>query len=470
LFSRPLWLDEIHTLLVAGYGDLGSSMRSLAAGSDFNPPTLFLVYRLLGWLCGGLTEIPMRIVAAVSVTAALALVYRLLRDDFGRIPAAVGTLALWAQPIVTAVAFDARFYGPWLFGIAALLVALRRTIDRPPTLATSALLASTSVLVCTIHYFGIVSWGGALATAAVVARRRRVHVARSLASALAGPVALGACTPLYLGQRSALSIPTWIPRASVADHAFLLSVILLPLTTIVALAGWAITRGLAPLAPQRAVDPASAPPETVGTSSVLLVSQAVVPVVLALFSLFIQPATQPRYWIAGSLAAAPIVAFAVSRTAVVLRIVVAGLILLASVKTVRDEATSARDRQRMADEDAAATERATAEGTIIVLRRRHTLYPLVRAIPSLKNRAVLLDGTGTASDTGADAQLLIVDRDVARVHERFYGFPQLVTPAQLAKIPFFYFLELDPTRIPSPTEVPGHTVERVGPRLFRVRR
>ena len=52
--TRPLWLDEIHTYLLAGTQSVGESMRSLAAGADYNPPTLYLLYRVVGRAVGGL--------------------------------------------------------------------------------------------------------------------------------------------------------------------------------------------------------------------------------------------------------------------------------------------------------------------------------------------------------------------------------------------------------------------------------
>ena len=465
VLTRPLWLDEIHTLLLAGHGDLGGSIRSLAAGSDFNPPTLFLLYRLVGALCGGLSEVSMRLVALASVVSALAFVYWLLREDFGLVPSVLGTLAVWAQPIVTAVAFDARFYGPWLFGITALLVALRRAIDRPVSMTSGLLLASAAAFVCTIHYFGIVSWGVALAIAFARARSPWRQATRRLSAALAGPASLLACAPIYLGQRSALSVPTWIPAASVADHLVLLALILFPLTTVAAVAAWGATRLLAPLA--RRVADSTAP--LLGTSGLLLLGQAAVPVVLAVFSLAVQPATQLRYWIAGALASAPIVAYAVSRTASALRVAVAVILVALSIGAMQDEATRARNRQETVREDVTAARRAIAEGTILVARRRHTLYPLLRAMPGLQTRAVLLGAGGGTQARWPDAQLLVVDRDVAKVHGRFYGFPRLMSPAQLATLSSFYFLELDSARVPEADEVPGHVIERVGARLYRIR-
>jgi uncharacterized membrane protein len=217
-------------------------MRSLAAGSDFNPPTLYLLYRVVGALSGGLSEVTMRLVATVSVLAALPLVFWLLRDTFQRDAAALGAMAVWAQQVVVGVAFDARFYGPWLLGATALLVAVRRAMSRSATWRSALCLALSSMFVCTIHYFGVLSWLAALGVGVVQARRPRMAVRRVLVPAAAGPLALLACVPIYLGQRGALTIPTWIPRASVTDHLFLLAVAFLPPATVIALLGWGASR------------------------------------------------------------------------------------------------------------------------------------------------------------------------------------------------------------------------------------
>src|SRR5690349_21611983 len=185
--TRPLWLDEVHTYLLAGTQSVGESMRSLASGADFNPPTLYLLYRVVGLVVGGLSEVPMRLVALASVLGALTITYRLLREDFERTPAALATLTTWANPVVVNVAFDARFYGPWLFGAAWLVFEAIRRLDGRSTGTVGAVrLAVAAVFVCTIHYFGILSLG-AVAIVAVWRTDLR-HAARALIPAIVGPM------------------------------------------------------------------------------------------------------------------------------------------------------------------------------------------------------------------------------------------------------------------------------------------
>jgi hypothetical protein len=460
--SAPLWLDEIHTALLAERQDLIGSMRSLAAGSDFNPPTLYLIYRLVGTITGGLTDVSMRLVAMASVVATLPIVYALLRDTFDRDAASIGALAMWAQPVVASVAFDARFYGPWLLGTTMLLAAVRRAISAPATPLSRVGLAVASAFVCTIHYFGIVSWAAALGVGWLCLRRPVRDRIRLLLPAVVGPIALVACVPFYLGQRAALTIPTWIPRASVTDHALLLAFLLVPTVTLIALIGWGATKLLQPLRPGAL---SSTPLPRIGAGVWLLLGQAAVPLALAAFSLLVQPSTQPRYWIVGSLFTGAVVAYAAARSQIMLRWASGIAIMIVGGSLVSGQGDAGRARAARLREDIQLARRAVSDGSLLVIRRRHTLYPLLRAEPDLAPAVALLDGSGLPGD---EQRLAQVERDVARVHQRLYGFPRLVTPGELAQRPAFYLLELGETRVPATSEFPLDDIARVAPRLFRL--
>ena len=144
MVTKPFWLDEVATYLVAGTQSLPESIRRLAAGADSNPPTAFFLYRLVALVAGGLSPITARVVAAACVVGALTTVYLLLRDEFSPWPAALGAMAVWAQQVVMHAAFDARFYGPLLLASGCLFLALLRTVRREPTIASAVLLALVS--------------------------------------------------------------------------------------------------------------------------------------------------------------------------------------------------------------------------------------------------------------------------------------------------------------------------------------
>jgi hypothetical protein len=131
---------------------------------------------------------------------------------------------------------------------------------------------------------------------------------------------------------------------------------------------------------------------------------------------------------------------------------------------VWDARKTARSRAAVDREDFEQVARIAARDTGVVVRRRHSLYPLVIERPVLAGYLVLLDGTSVSPNDRFEA----VERDVAAVHQRQFGFPRIVSRSDLDSSSTFYFLEQDSARTPTSAEFPGRRIERVGPRLFRL--
>lgn len=461
MLSRPFWLDEIHTYLVAGTQSLPDSMRSLAAGADFNPPAAFFLYRGVGLLAGGLSAVTARVVAAACVVGALTTVYMLLRDQFSPWPAAVGTLSVWAQQVVMHAAFEARFYGPLLLASGCLLLALLRTARRVPTPASAVWLGLVSIVVCTVHYFGILSWAIGIAFVLLSTPGSRAATMRRLLPSIAGPLALAACAPLYVGQRAALTVPTWIPDVTVIEAARLLAIFLLPLPIVVAAACWGLTKARAGRAGARAERVAG---RTFALGPGLLLAQVAVPLTLVAFSLLVQPAAEPRYWIVGAFAAAPVVALVISRADPLIRWIATLAIVASSVKTMWGEANRAEALVRRVREDVRVATQLAGSGALVVARVRDTLYPVLQERPELRSHTAVLDST-PFDTTNA---FLAVERDIARVHRRLYGFPNLVTPADLGRLPSFYLVEPESEDAPTSKEFPRHAISRFADRVFHL--
>jgi hypothetical protein len=471
MVTRPFWLDEVHTYLVAGTQSFPESMRSLAAGADFNPPAALVLYRVVGLLAGGLSEVAARLAAAACVLGALTTVYILLRDQFSPWTATIATLAVWAQQVVMHAAFEARFYGPWLLASGCLLLALLRIARREPTRASAVWLAVVSIAVCTVHYFGILSWAIGIATVLLFAPRSRAVTVRRLLPSIAGPLALAACMPLYIGQRASLTVPTWIPDVTAIEAARLLARFLLTLPILMAMVCWALAqwrgRRAGVLVTVRAWWAAArvgriGRPFSLGPA--LLLAQVAVPFALVAFSLLVQPATEPRYWIVGAFASAPVVALLLSRADVLIRgIAIAGM-LTSSVKTLWGESNRAEAFVRRVREDVRVATQLAGSGALVVSRRRDTLYPVLHERPEFRSHTAVLDCT-PFDTTNAFS---IVERDIARVHRRLYGFPNLVGPAELARVPSFYLVEPEIADAPTSTEFPAHVIRRVGGRVFQL--
>jgi hypothetical protein len=380
-------------------------------------------------------------------------------------------MSVWAQQVVMHAAFDARFYGPLLLLSGCTLLALLRTVRREPTIVSRVALAFASAALCTVHYFGILTWAIGVCTIIAFASTSFTVTLRRLMPAAAGPIALAACFPLYLGQRAAMSVPTWIPEPTLADAVRLLAIFLLTLPLAIALVCWALIEARAWFA-RRHGDESTAR-SLVGLTRpfelgpLLLATQIAVPFVLMAFSLLVQPATEPRYWIAGALAVAPVVALVVSRGDVLVRWVAILGMIGASVKTIRGEASRADAfAQRVRDDVQVATGLAQT-GTLVVTRYRDTAYPMMLVQPDLMGRVRVLDSTPLDSTN----RFFIIERDLGHINTRLYRFPPLMTPAELSRVSSFYFMEPasgEPSGGPTSQEFPRHAISRVGPHTFHL--
>jgi hypothetical protein len=463
MVTKPFWLDEVSTYLVAGTQSLPESIRSLAAGADSNPPTGFLLYRLGALVAGGLSPITARVVTVACVVGALTTVYLLLRDQFSTWPAAIGAMAVWAQQVVMHAAFDARLYGPLLLASGCMLLVLPRTVRHAPTLVSAVSLALVSAVLCTIHYFGILTWGIAIATVVLFGPGSWTATIRRLLPSIAGPLALAACAPLYFGQRASLTVPTWMPDLTALGAARLLAIFFLTLPVAIALGCWVLivvrARPTGGLAERVAGRPLTRP---FALGPLLLLTQAAVPFVLVAFSILVQPATELRYWIAGTLAAAPVVAFVVSRGDTLVRWIATVAMVAASVKTMWGEAHRADAFARRVHEDTRDAMQLSRSGTLIVTRLRDTLYPVLQQHPELNSHMAALDATPFDSTN----RFFVFERDLGRITHRRYGFGNLVTPAELSRLSSFYFIEPQSGGTPTSEEFPRHTISRVSGRAF----
>jgi len=344
-----------------------------------------------------------------------------------------------------------------------MLLVLSRTVRREPTLVSAAILALVSVLLCTIHYFGILTWGIAIGTVVLFGPGSWTATIRRLLPSIAGPLALAACAPLYFGQRTAITIPTWMPDLTALGAVKLLAIFFLTLPVAIALGCWVLIVVRARLVGGRTEGVTGRPitrPFALGP--LLLLTQAAVPFVLVAFSMLVQPATELRYWIAGTLAAAPVVAFAVSRGDTLVRWVATVGMVAASAKTMWGEAHRADAFARRVHEDLRDATQLSRSGTLVVTRLRDTLYPVLQQRPELNSHMAALDSTPFDSTD----RFFIIERDLGRINHRLYGFGNLVTPAELSRLSSFYFIEPQGGGAPTSEEFPRHAISRVSDRAF----
>ncbi len=470
LFTRPLWLDEYHTLLVANRDTLREGIRVLALGADFNPPLLYLIMHGVGRVAG-FSPLSMRMVAFASVWLASVVTYASLRRFLPFGSALGGALAVWSSFVVVDQAFQARFYGPWLLLCCVLIWSIGIHRDRERSRYRDVAIALSSIGVCTIHYFGIFSVILIAGGAAFSLRRSGTRL-RRIAPILAGPCALLLCAPLYLGQRASLTVRTWIAPQGLGDLiAMTREILLRPALVLVVFTGFMVTVLRRPNAIIR-----SWPPEFAA-----MLGLGLMPLVIFGFSVAVQPSLVDRYLIVAVLAWCPFVGIAYSRVGRPLKVALAVLMLAFSARMVNFRASWARvDAARMAAE-AAAVAPFLRDGSSVVVLSRHTLYPLAHSSDSGDLRFLdisdttfqRMDSTLSLGDptSGRKNYPDILERDVARVHHRLFDFPKLAhmpTDESLSRTVFFVPAGVWPANV-AELLFPGREIDRPAPDFFILR-
>lgn len=472
LFEQPAWLDEYHTLFVAGKGTVVESLGALSRGADFNPPLLHLAIRIGGAVSGGVDVtgrhlLNLRLLTFSWMLLAFLGIYILLRRQFAPVTSFLGVLALWTHPLIVRHAFELRSYGLWLATLTWFIVALGMDPRRHRTLRAAAI-AVTAVLLCLVHYFAVFTW--ALALGGFLWRRSR-NTGRldwlDLAAAASGPCALLTCAPLYFGQRSVLSVPTWVQPLSTGGVLIFLSILVAALPLI------AILLKFAPRVPganlslhetracRRAVwrDPALT----------ALLSVGMLPVAMLGFSLLVQPAMITRYSIASVVLWPLLIALAARDMHERLLPVVVTLIVVAGACTSRLVARSVETREAATQAIAMDLRERVSVNDLVLVADRKDLYPiaLARLAPA---GAILAYPELPDSMSVGTAAIDIVERDVARVHSALYGFPTLRSFSQIRGAKEFWMVTPQDSSTEPGRWFPTYQSTRVARRLYLLKR
>jgi len=419
LFHAHFWLDELFTFAIVSEPNLGHALEGLTNAVDTNPPTLHLLLRSWTGLWGGPGELAFRSFALLSMFLALLGIYLVLRELFAPLPALAGMLAVWCHPLILRHAFEARFYGPWLAGLVWYVYSLAHALRSPRHLGWLSASAATAIFVCTIHYFGIITLILVTAFELWPHRPWGLRHLPCLAAASLGPIALLACTPFFLGQRAALTVGTWIAPPELAG----IVVGLLPLLAVFCLLY--LRRFFA-----RQLPAGSDPSAVLG-----LVALALLPAMMILFSLTVQPATMARYILPALAALAPMAAF-VSQF-LPRRLLIVWCVLLAAGSTwgLHDLANLYRERDRKTKELIVAI-RALPADTPVVFEFTNSLYVVERYAADLTPRVYFLDFDRDQLKHASNHR--IITRDVARQVHNFKGKPDLMNWAQFRTLPHRY--------------------------------
>lgn len=474
LWTRPFWMDEVAMFFLTSEGGLARMIGLVARGADWNPPTLHLLVwsamRLFGM--DQLTPAFLRSFTLLCVAAALCFTYCTLRRRYDRLPSSAGVLSLLAQGLVVTHAFEGRFYGPWLLFAAAFVWALGLD-SGASSRRRDIVLAIVSVLLCTIHWYGVFSLGLA-ALGVLMAWRSDVRRAvRLLLPATAGVVALLALIPIALSQRTSAASVLWVHPLSVAQVEQMASQFI-PGVFVVVLALLLVADAAARARPQafssQLPDPGIA----------ALFALGAMPVVLIVLSAIVTPSMVFRYAIVAALAWAALVAFLSQRWGRPARWATAGAFAVLGVIAIAAHVKEQRQFSRAVEMNASAFRQAKATGDPVVFQRLHVIYPVagVERGPTTPARYIdIPDSVLNAMYPQPEAEQLKasfrLDRDQARYHAGLYGWPVMAPVTSLDTTKRFYFVATDATLPPGYSPItryaarlfPRHSVKRLGPAL-----
>jgi hypothetical protein len=480
LWTRPFWTDEICCTL---YPVLGASsplevIARIAAPEDYAPPLLHLIVWSVGRLMGGITPVVLRSISLFCVSAALVSVYAALRRRFDRVPSVAGALAVASHALVLSNAFEGRFYGPWLLFAAGFAWSLSIRHPRRRDIAVAVF----SVALVTIHWFGVLSLGlmcfGVLASHG----RRWRDGLRLIAPSAVGLIALVACVPMVVSQRATTTGVLWVPELSTGQVGAMVRLFVLSTVPVVA-AILLVVDGLRDETSQPSA--AAGIREALQDSSVAaLTSLALMPLTLIVVSVVLQPSLVGRYATVTALWWAPLAALAVATLGRAGRVVAALFLVLIVVLGVRRIVAERRDFANYVTANQAAFERAKSMNLPVVFQSVHLIYP-VAGLQRAERRALFLDIPDSmivamTPQTRLERvrRNLLLDRNVARSHARVYGFPVMVTQAQLDSTSRFLFVASDESlpnlygRVDLFTKAvfPHHRLTRLSPNLALLER
>ncbi len=465
LVVRDFWLDEICTYLLATDPSLSHMFDALLHGADSNLPALYLILRGIHAIGVPINEITLRLFSATAGVLGLTGLYACLRLVFDRLSSALAVASLFCGTLLIGQFFEARFYAPW-FAVCTWFcycLALMRLKERAR--GVQIVLALLTVLMLSIHYFGVFSFAVIVAADFLADRQPiRARVVRRWPLLFALPM-IAVIAFFYMPQKRALTVPTWIsdPTPSIVGNFLAYTLALEPLAAlaVIVLAGWFVRRfwaksfrsGSAALRPLAG-----------------LAALAAVPLIEVVFSYGVQPATIARYGLPGLGSAAVLMAWLYHRLNP--KIAVAVAVGFAACSGYGSYSV-AKEQFGMHSEIvyyALHLEKAPAN-ELILFELRHDLYPMTLYFDELEGRLFMLDFEASEESPGSLApsdRFAIVERDANRAVARSYPRIHLFPRSKLAPGQTFLLVAANTDQQRLEKRFSGAKVSHISIRLFEI--
>ncbi|MEO8560863.1 MAG: hypothetical protein ABI601_02235 [bacterium] len=443
LLMKPLWLDELHTWLLARAQPGQQLVDRLAGGADFNPPLLFAIDWAMLRLFGGLpAQVVLRLTSIFAIWAALLLLYRMARERLGVLPSAVGATAVLAHSILLGQVHEARFYAPWFALTVALALAMQSVVEHRGSWWRLLTLALLTAATCLIHYFGIISVA-CLALGFALKVRSPSRIWPVAAAIGVGALSLVAWLPVYEAQRHVLTVPTWIAAPTLRSSVVFVLLFLawVPYVLVLGAAAYRLWRTTGRTLPS----PTIAQSATIGLVAL--------PLILVPFSYLVQPTLIGRYALPAVAGMCCLVALATSvlprrMQTIALVGMVATYSALLGWKTVAADKLTAQARGAIAGVNAVARDPRpvlSLDRNVLYMtalskanhnpRLAYLVMPVDTIYEYLKSRH-----NKTLND------ITIIEQDVALAHHRTLGFPAVLTLGAMRLTDSFFLLIGDDTR------------------------
>lgn len=439
LLTRQLWMDEIHSWLLITDPDQTRAMSALADGVDFNPPTWFLVTR---WLSGSpevATEFQIRCLSLLWTVMSIAGLCMILARHFDRLVICASILLTMSQPLLIHHSTEIRFYGFWSTCCIWLCVALQWCPQTRVLRSGRALsLAILSFVICTTHYFGVLSLG--LILLPILWKRWSGWQTELGAIGLGSAVGLTCCLQYLPGQKAALTRPTWISPATWPDTIGFLQSLMPTWQLLACLVAFIVS--IRVIVKREQSTESHVPDHRRKHSNKVahlapLLSLSLMPIVIVAISWCLQPSLVTRYAVVGLPSLAVVAAWILQRSGPRARLSVIGIAcvgLWLGVSHRVDEWSAEENERRQLVQQI----RSLKQSPVVLFEDRIQWMPVLHHFPELQSRCVLADFEDV--ELVEDSSLRIVQRDVGRRIQKWYPMYAMKQLRELSDSPEFYVI------------------------------
>ncbi len=389
LFGRFLWFDELQIKLITAQSGVWHSITMIAHSGDETPPIYYLVARASWWmaaLMGGNAESGFRSLAFLAVWVALLLTYAVLRRSFAELPALIAILTLWSCRLIVMCAFFARPYAILLASTAAFCLAYG--IEEEIRAWSSLAIALCAMLVCGVHYFGIIALAAIVLGDATIRRESWRTWSTRLIPAAAGPILWILFLPIFRAQIAGYDVRTFLsPLTARYAIRVILDLWHVPIRLVpILLVVWGFSKLLAGEFGKSFTARGSTNLQPVaGMLGLVLVPLAILALSLK------ENHFVDRYMVTALLGLVPIISFLASRLSKRIQVVVIALVALLGASATQNLGVAWAHWQDEEEEMIEQCESMACDGLPIVSLTTHEAYTLYEYAPQLRDKIVFLD-------------------------------------------------------------------------------